>query len=138
MTNRYVTKQPPISLTPAILFEDYPTVRVSYQPDNDTPAKKADLPYCPDVSDNERALRVISEFQDARVRLEIPYEDAYTKIREVLGGGLRHSWDMINNPLRPIPQLPMRSSKLLTVLLVLLYALWFTLTVLTVPKPLND
>ena len=59
------TRDPPIFLSGAILFEDYPQARLYYQADpaqpgdRAPPAKKADVPFCPDPSDKERALSIL-------------------------------------------------------------------------------
>ena len=98
--SKKLTKQPPLPLTPLLLYEDYGSQRVvnSFTDANgDDQTRKMDVPYCPDPSDKERLLRTLQEFTDACAdpRLHINGADRYVKLREVLGGSLRATWDTV-------------------------------------------
>ena len=111
-----VTKQPPFTLQPTILYEEYSTTRLTHEFNEGNPAvrvtRKYDVPFCPDQSDKERVVRTIHEFlyacDDARLHIDGP--NRYTKLTEVLGGDLRVTWNEILGNIdaadRTVPNFP--------------------------------
>ena len=121
---RFTKKQPPFTLHPTILFEDYPTTRLVNT--WEVPARaavaanaaavppvvavearaayditrKLDVPLCPDQSNKERVVRTLHEYihhcDDARLHLHDA--DRYSKVQDVLGGDLRSTWNALNIP----------------------------------------
>ena len=95
-----IRKQPPFTLLPTILYEEYSTTRLTHQfadAAGNQVTRKYDVPFCPDQSDKERVVRTIHEFIYAcdNDRLHVNDADRYTKLTEVLGGDLRVSWNAV-------------------------------------------
>ena len=101
ITQLQAIKQPPLTLHPTVLFEEYPTVHVMHTHNVSTIAApvlmthKQDLPNAPDSSDKEYLIQMIHEFIDACPNscLHINNMDCYTEICNVLGGDLKTTWD---------------------------------------------
>lgn len=104
-------KQPPFTLHPTLLYEEYPTTRlvhtwhvaavqaaagVAAREAHDV-TRKHDVPFCPDQSDKERVVRTLHEYvrvcNDAYLHLHDA--DRYAKVSDVLGGDLRITWDAL-------------------------------------------
>lgn len=96
-----IRKQPPFTLQPTILYEEYSTTRLTNEFDDagNRVTRKYEVPFCPDQSDKERVVRTIHEFLYAcdDARLHVAIADRYTKLTEVLGGDLRVTWNDILN-----------------------------------------
>lgn len=105
---RNAAKQPPFTLHPTLLFEEYPTTRlvntwhVPAVPAQVGPppveardahdiTRKYDVPFCPDQSDKERVVRTLHEY--TRIcddhHLHLHNGDRYDKVSDVIGGDLR-------------------------------------------------
>ena len=77
-----IRKQPPFTLQPTILYEDYSTTRLVNEftqgagADQVRVTRKYDVPFCPDQSDKERVVRTIHEFiyacHDDRLHIDGP------------------------------------------------------------------
>lgn len=96
-------RQPPLPLKADLLYENYPTTRVTYTFATEgrgergaiSVTRKQELPFAPDASDKERLIRVLHEYNEAcsDSLLHIHDRDRHTKAREVLRGDLKASWE---------------------------------------------
>eukprot|EP00536_Pseudo-nitzschia_multiseries_P010168 jgi/Psemu1/25220/gm1.25220_g len=110
ITQLQAGEQPPIPFKPTILYQDYPkhspcplstaTPPLPPPPPNISghTLKKQDTTFCPNATDKERLICIIEDFIDAVNTANLNIHDSvkhHHKARDILGGDLKHPWDII-------------------------------------------